>query len=300
MLTEFDFHLLQLRYIKAAGDQIATYRPDGLKPGDFQTVIDAAKGVRQTYIDAKTDFDLARGEYREAVNNGHDAVIGVYAAMKSRYRKDPGSLAAINALPVGDETAAETVKRMEQTLALWGKLPLIGDPAAEFVAWLGMEKAVFSALLDAITTQQGNLPSTDQAFQVAEGKLHETNAEMNDLITAALQQGRAQFKSGAEREVIDAIPNEPASHEPNQPVISVSTSPGAGKVHLEFDAAHATSWDVLQKAPAAADFTKVVDDGLIKTYDATGLSAGAYQYQVIGRNSLGDSPPSDPVTVTVA
>ncbi|HMJ05822.1 MAG TPA: fibronectin type III domain-containing protein [Chthoniobacterales bacterium] len=100
--------------------------------------------------------------------------------------------------------------------------------------------------------------------------------------------------------MIDAIPTEPASDEPNQPVISVSTSPGAGKAHLEFDSAHATSFDVLQKAPGATDFTKVVDDGLLKTYDATGLTAGSYQYQVVGRNSLGDSPASDPATITVA
>jgi len=39
--------------------------------------------------------------------------------------------------------------------------------------------------------------------------------------------------------------------------------------------------------------------GLLKTYDATGLTAGAYQYQVVGRNSLGDSDPSDPVTINV-
>ena len=99
--------------------------------------------------------------------------------------------------------------------------------------------------------------------------------------------------------MIDAIPTDPPSHKPDQPVISVSTSPGAGKVHLEFDANHATSFDVLQKAPGETDFTKVVDDGLAKTYDATGLTAGAYQYEVVGRNSLGSSDPSDPVTVNV-
>lgn len=300
MLTEFDFHILQLRYIKAAADQIGTYRPDGLKGSQIQDVIDAAKSVRQTYINAKADLDLGRGEYREAVNNGHDAAIGVYAALKSRYRKDPGSLSATNALPVDDRTAADTIKRMEQTLALWGKLPQIGNPAAEFVAWQDMDKAAFGKLLETITTQGANLPAIDQAFEVAEGKLHESNADMADLVTASLEQGRAQFPSGADREVIDAIPTEPASHAPNQPVISASTSPGGGKVHLEFDADHATSFDVLQKAPGASVFTKVVDDGLPKTYDATGLAAGAYQYQIVGRNSLGDGPASAPVTINVA
>jgi len=54
-----------------------------------------------------------------------------------------------------------------------------------------------------------------------------------------------------------------------------------------------------KKRPAPWTFTKVVDDGLLKTYDATGLTAGSYQYQVVGRNSLGDSPASDPATISV-
>ena len=35
-------------------------------------------------------------------------------------------------------------------------------------------------------------------------------------------------------------------------------------------------------------------------HSVPGLTAGAYEYQVIGRNSLGEGDPSDPVTVNVA
>ena len=118
-------------------------------------------------------------------------------------------------------------------------------------------------------------------------------------IVFAFFQGRAQFRTGAAREVIDAIPTEPPSQPPAQAVISAASSPKAGEVHLEFDANHATSFDVLQKAPGAPSFVTVSDDQLAKTYDATGLTAGAYQYQVIGRNSLGVGPVSDPASVTV-
>jgi hypothetical protein len=300
MLTEFDFNLLQLRYVQAAANKIPTFRPDGLTPAAIGAVVTAASGVRQVYIDTRNDFDLGRGSYRQAVNDGHDAAIGVFAAMKSRYRKDAATLDTISGLPVDDQSAADTTKRMDQTTSLWGKLPLIGTPAAQFVAWAGMAKTDFDSLLTSMATKQAGLPDKDQAFQVAEGNLHDTNADVADLVTAALAQGRAQFPSGASREVIDAIPTVPATQAPSQAVISQATSPGAGKAHLVFDANHGTSFDVLMKAPGAATFTKVVDDAVEKTYDATGLTAGLYQFEVIGRNSLGDGAASAAVSVTVA
>jgi hypothetical protein len=162
-----------------------------------------------------------------------------------------------------------------------------------------MDKTAFDALLTSMTSKQTTLPNTDQAFQVAEGNLHETDAEMGDLISASLQQGRAQFKSGMEREVIDAIPTEPPQHAPDQAVISVINSLGGGVIHLEFDAQHATSFDVFQKLTSDPDFAKVVDDGIARTYDATGLNVGKdYSFKVVGRNSLGEGPESDVATKT--
>jgi hypothetical protein len=38
---------------------------------------------------------------------------------------------------------------------------------------------------------------------VAEGDLHEMAAQLSDFVTAALQQSRAQFRSGMEREAWD-------------------------------------------------------------------------------------------------
>jgi hypothetical protein len=299
MLVEFDFHVTQLRYIKAAVENIPTFSPDGMDAAAIDAVLTNADSVRQAYIDAKETFDLARGDYREAVNEGHDAAVGVYAAMKSRYRKDRSSLDAINGLPVQDQSADETIKRMEQTSSLWAKLPHIGTPAAEFVAWTGMARTDFDALKTAATTKQQDLPEKDQAFQVAEGNLHATDAEIADLVTAALQQGRAQFKSGTEREVIDAVPNEPAQQPPGQATISQATG-GTGTVHLEFDAPHATSFDVFQKKAADVAFAKVADDIIEHSYGDGKLTiAGSYNFKVVGRNSLGEGPESTVSTVNV-
>ena len=132
MLVEFDFHVFQLRYVRAAMASIATYKPDGMNVAAMDGVLTNAGTVRQAYVDAKQTFDLARGEFREAVNDGHDAAVGVHAAMKSRFRKDPGSLSAIEGLPTQDQTAAETIKRMRTTtLRSSAAIPLAKAPRAE-------------------------------------------------------------------------------------------------------------------------------------------------------------------------
>lgn len=299
MLTDYDFRVTQLRYIKAAINDLPDYRPDGMDVADGAARLTGFGTVRQTYIEKKTAFDLARSGYRQAQKDGHDAVIGVDVAMKSRYRKDAASLSAIDGLIIQDQTAAETIKRMEQMSSLWGKLPDVGTPPAPFVAWQGMDKTAFDKLLGSITTKQKALPNIDQAFQVAEGNLHETDAELADLVAAALVQGRAQFRDGMEREVLDAVPSEPAQQPPAQAEITKAESPSAGTVRLEFDAPHATSFDVLRKKQTDTDYTKVIDDGIDRFYDATGLAAGKYDFKVIGRNSLGEGPESEVATVSV-
>ena len=300
MLTDFDFHLLQLRYIKAATEQIPTYQPDGLDAAGIEAVIISAKGGPEDYINAKMAVSIsARGECVRRSRTATTRSSMCMPTMKSRYRKDPGSLQAIEALPVGDEPPPIPSNACSKPARSGPGSRRSAHPRKFSCPGRGWRRRTLTPCSKRSATKRPRSPATNQAFELAEGNLHDTNATMADLITAALTQGRAQFKSGAAREVIDAIPTEPASHEPNQPVISVSTSPGAGKVHLEFEAGHATSFDVLEKAPGAAGFTPVAEDSLLKTYDATGLTPGAYQYQIIGRNSLGDSPPSDPVTVNV-
>jgi hypothetical protein len=301
MLNEFDFHVTQVRYIKAAVHNYPAYAPDGKDEAAIDAMLTVANDVRDDYIEEKEIFDLARSGFRQAVNDLHDANVGVYAAMKSRYRKDPASLETIEALPVQDQTADETIKRAEQISSLWSKLPDIGTPPAPFVAWQEMDKAAFDVLKGSAKTKKTDLPDKDQAFQVAEGNLHATDADLADFATAALAQGRAQFRSGPAREVIDAIPTEPAQQPPGQAVISQATG-GAGTLHLVFDAPHATSFDVFQKKtsePASA-FTKVADDIVEHSYgDGLVVVAGSYNFKVTGRNSLGEGPESEVSTVNV-
>jgi hypothetical protein len=309
MFDLFNFELLQLRYVKAAMDTLASFRPDGKTPAEAQAMIDTARAARTTYGTRKAEMDLARGEFIESVDAGHVVCIQVYPIMVSRFRNDAGSLSAIKKLPVADQTPAQTIDRMKDISTLWGKLPNPPGSATPFKAWETMDKAAFDAYLTAIIGSPGPpvilgtqaaVPLADQAFELAEGELNRQKGVMEEFTTAALIQGRAQYRPGTpERDVIDAIPMEPSQQAPGKAVISAATSPGAGQAHLEFDAPHSTSWDVYRKGPGEADFAKVADDIITKFYDATGLAAGAHDFKVVGRNSKGDGPESDVSTVNV-
>ena len=301
MFKTVDFEILQARYVKAAMDEIATFRPEGKTPADVQTLIDTLVTAQATFVTKTATIDLARGELQEKIDALHVACTQVYPIMKVVYRTDPGSLQAINRLPVHDRTPRETLARSDAISALWGQLPNPPGSATPFKAWDTMDKVAFDALVTTAKTKQTGFAAVDQDYQVAQGDLHEKTEALEDFTTTAMIIGRAQFLPGTpEREVIDAIPSEPAQQSPDQAVISVATSPAAGAVHLEFDAAGATSFDVLEKGPGDPDFAVVAADIITTTYDATGLAAGSYDFKVVGKNSQGPGPDSAVSTIVVA
>lgn len=302
MLGEFDFHLLQVRYIIAAMGQLPTFMPLAKDQAKMQTEYDDANAVRSTYQSQLQTLNLARGELHEKTDEAHQAAIGVYGVMKTRYRKDPGSLEAIKKLPTQDQTYEATRERMDEISSLWSQLPNDphSDPPGPFVAWGGMDQAAFDASRAVMTAAHNTFVTAEIGFQKAEGDLHATDAQLNTLAVDSLAEGRAQFLEGTpEREVIDAIPTEPAQQKPNQAVIGVAESPAAGQVHLEYSAAHATSYDVFQRLAGDEEFALVAGDVIEVTYDASGLADGTYEYQVVGRNSRGEGPASEVAAVVI-
>ena len=301
MLDEFDFQILQLRYIREAMNDFANYRPDDWSVAQVDTFIAGARTVRTAYLGAKTDFDLAMGGRNSSHSLVHDACVSVFGIMRTRFRKDSVSTEVIGKLPVDDHTPAETLKRGESISILWGKLPNPPDSLTPFKAWDTMDKAAFDLLVSGLSAKLETFTDETDDYEQAQGNLHKKAGEMADYIMAALAQGRHQFPDGTvQREVIDKIPTVPSTQAPNKAVISAATSPAAGEAHLEFDATHGTSFDVLHKGPGATTFTLVAEDIIQTTYNATGLAAGAHAYKVIGRNSRGAGPASDVSTVNVA
>jgi hypothetical protein len=300
MFKAVDFEVLQGRYVKAAMDKIATFRPEGKTPAAAQTLIDAVTTAQSTLSTKTATLDLARGELQEKIDALHVLCTQIYPIMKVVYRTDAGSLRAINALPITDRSQRETVARGDAISALWGQLPNPPGSATPFEAWTGMNKAAFDAVLTTARTNYSGFAAVDQDYQVAQGDLHAKTETLENFTTGAIIIGRAQFLPGTpDREVIDAIPTEPASQPPEQAVISVATSPAAGTVHLEFDAERATEFDVLQKGAADPDFVVVADDIIDRVYDGTGLAPGSYDFKIVPRNSRGLGPESAVSTVIV-
>jgi hypothetical protein len=301
MTEEYDFHILQLRYIREAMNDFANYQPDDWTVALVDTFITGAKGVRTDFLDAKTEFDLAMGGRNSAHALLHDACVSVFGILKTRFRKDTVSSEVTAKLPVDDKTPADTLRRAQAISILWGKLPNPPGSATPFKAWDTMDKTAFDALLAALDTKLETFTNETDDYEEAQGNLHKKDAEMTDFIGAALAQGRHQFPEGTpQREVIDHIPTTPAQQPPAKAVITAATSPGAGAARLEFSANHATSYDVLHKGPGDTAFTLVADDIIVTTYNATGLVAGAHEYKLVGRNSRGTGPESEVSTVNVA
>ncbi|MEN9576041.1 MAG: hypothetical protein RL514_3896 [Verrucomicrobiota bacterium] len=309
MFEKYNFEFLRLRYVKGAMTHIPSFRPDGKNPADCDALMTSATTARTTFVNANTTLQLAQGEFNEDITEAHDICVQVYAIMKNRYRKDSGSASAISSLLTVDRSAGETITRIEGMSSLWAQLPNPPDSATPFKAWDTMDKAAFDAYLTAIKGTAGPpvvigtqaaKAAAESAMELAGAGLHTAENAMEDFNTAALIQGRGQFPDGtANREVIDAIPTQPATQLPGQAIITAATSPGAGQAHLEFNAPHMTSGDVLHKAPGAPAFVKVADDIIEKFYNATGLAAGAHEYKVIPRNSRGDGPESAVSVVNV-
>ena len=196
----------QTAYVKAAMDEIAAFRPD-------TTPANAASGRRgagaAAYGPKREAITGARSLRHTSIDALHDACVD-FAAQGSRAsakpRRDPPPTGCPSRIrfPADDHAG-------DGDEALWTALPQVGSPPAAFTVGQGtttLTLAGFTALITAARAADGAIPATDQDFQGAEADLHAKQAELEDFVTAALEQGRSQFAEGTpQREIIDAIPN---------------------------------------------------------------------------------------------
>lgn len=300
MLIEFNYQLSQVRYVREAMRVIPSFKPDDAVVSAVDSIIGNAKQVRKDYVEKLSLLALARGAVHEAHGPLHEACVSVYSCLKSVFRKDMKSMNLIDAIPVDDRSVPQTLERGQAIDGAWGKLP--NPPGWNGAFKVGpMTHAAFTPLVAALEAASGAAAGADEDFQISEGALHRTKAEMADFVTAALVQGRGQFAPGTpERNAIDAVPTAPATQAPGLAVISAATSPMAGKLHAEFDAPHATSFQVWRKGPGDEQFLLVEETIKPGVYNATGLPAGTYELRIVGENSRGEGPASTTVSVAVA
>ena len=133
MLEMYDFTVTQVRYVKAAMDEILGYRPDGLTPATVAALTPNPDPIRADYI-LKKD---AAGTARDARNNGatavHEVGVDFLAQAGSMYRKNPVVKEQLGRILLQDQTFSQCMTRGDQSSAIWGTLPQVGTPPAAFV-----------------------------------------------------------------------------------------------------------------------------------------------------------------------
>ena len=309
MLVMFDFAVTQVRYIEAAMNNIASYRPDGNSPADVAAMLAAAAAVRLEYVVRLNAIQGQRALRRINIELAHDACVDFAGQGRSRYRKDPLILQRFDGLPVDDETFQQTITRCDAIMALWPHLPAVKKPdgtTGPFTFGQGevdITLAAFTLTRGAATSANADIPTFDQAFQKAEGTMQKTTADLEDFAEAAISQGTQRYAEGSiEREMIDAIPGAPAQNPPGQAVISAVEVVSDAALRVLFDAPGGTTFDVNMRVFAeGVEFARIATGIIEREFIATGLLPGTtYEFIIIPHNSRGDGPLSNPATGTTA
>jgi hypothetical protein len=295
MLTPFDSVVTQLRYIKAAMDQIPSFRPDGMTPGQMLALAESAGPVRGLFLEANSAMDLARASRHVVFEALHVACMGFSAQAGSAFRNDALVMVCLERLPTNDRTFPERLERAEAVLAQWAQLPEVGTPPVEFSVRQGEESLTLAgmALLHAeASAADAVIPVASQELQLQRARLNGKLKEMKDAVKAALKVGRSQFPKGRpEREIIDAVPTAAPQKKPGEALIKSAVNAAPGMVRLDFICEGATSFDVLMKPPGGAGFTLVAEGVTGSHYEVAGLEPsvppGRYGFTVRGRNSRG-------------
>jgi hypothetical protein len=290
----------RLRYLKVAVESIPGFMPDGKPAGYVVQLTGQAKAALDVALDQKVKTGHARGALQTIHDSAHNNVVMVHACMKSCYRNERAALDSIRGAPTDDKSAAQTLHRMKELSAVWAALPNVPETNLPF-AVRGVAQENFDEQLEELDGKITVYTKESALLDNEEAKLRVFNAKVEDFITAALVQGRAQYAAGTpERALIEAVPTEPSTARPAQPRFTEAESQADGAVRLEFDADHATSFQVWHKGPGEAQFVQVGDSIRPGTYAGFGLAAGQHEYKIVGVNSRGEGPASEVATVPVA
>ena len=299
-IEDYVFTLTRLRYLNACTQSVPAFKPDGKDAAYVSLQLAGASQALNDLLAKHNANNLGEGAATTAFQMCHDDCIAVYACMKSCYRHDTASSAAIRRLPRSDRSPEKTLARVKAIASLWATLPNVPGTNGPLVVGNRTQES-FAATVEAFDTKLTAAQLAGGQLSGAQALFHQKNGQWDNFITAALVQGRAQFKPDSpERAYIDRVPTTPATQPPDQAEITQAQSQAAGAVTLVFNAKHATSFMVYHKGPGATEFTEAADVLLPGAYSATGLAAGAHQYQVRGENSRGQGPVSTVAEVTVA
>jgi len=260
-------------------------------------VADRAAFDAQEVIVADLDSDEAdaRGEKAAASDQLHQSTkIGV-AGGKAQFQGDPGNAARFDKLSAGKDDLAGRLDEALELITAWENSDPLWKPTT------ALTLTAFKAEYAALKTKRDALKKAESDATGGHGTYNKLANGLWDHCVDWYRVATTVFDEGTPigDQIRTEVPTSPEQIPPPKAVISVATSPAAGQIHLEYSADHATSYDVLQKAPGAPAFVVVADNVIVKAYDASGLAPGSYDYKVIGANAKGDGPESAVSNVAV-
>jgi len=304
MFEQVNFVIQQLQRLKKAlqAPDLDGFEPDGKDVDDVSESLTTLDSTKTALVNRQVALNAARGDIDAAVADVHDKNISVYAAMRSVYRRDDASLRAIRRVPKRTSSPRQTLVRAEVTAGVWAALPEMPGttPPATFKVGALTLKA-FNAVIADLRSKIEASEGASSEFEVTQAGLAALVQEQGSFVSAAVAQGRAHYAPGTPaRQWIDTIPLEPSSEAPGQAEITEATSPVAGTVHLEYQAARATSFTIRRRLAGEVEFATVATNVTAESWDAIGVAPGQYQYIVVGANSRGEGAVSAIATVSVA
>lgn len=176
-------------------------------------------------------------------------------------------------------------------------LPQVGSPLAAFTVGQGtttLALAGFTALIGAARAADGAIPTADQDFQGAEGDLHAKQGELEDFVTAALEQGRSQFAVGtAQREIIDAIPTGSGGGGASGPGVPSGVTffqeiPGEAVLGNANEVPGATLYKVYAREVGSGGEPVLAGSGETLPLSVT-MAPGVYEFSMLAANGGGES-----------
>ena len=267
---------------------------------DTQALIDGVTAV----IDAKDAWDDANSERDNSYAKIIDLTTRGTSLIESNLEEGDILLGEVSDIRGQTGRSQEAiVAKGRMAGSLWARANTKRAAQAPPLAALKIGPVTL-AQFNALLTAHPELVQTAQDRKVdwneAKSELRTADAKVDRQNKKWFEAWGNNFDPGTpENDALSQITTESGGPAPGPATISNASSPGAGQAHLEYDAPHATSFDILHRRAGQPTFTVLVASIAAKSYDKSGLPAGAHEFQIKPKNSRGEGPVSGTSTITV-
>lgn len=255
---------------------------------------------------AKDDFDLAVSNRDTNITTLADLNIRVPHVIESSLEEESqlfNQFAEIYA--IAGDSADDKQKRAGKVISLWklynteraAQSPPLGELAVSDLAVTDMEDLLVNhpELIKGANDKKAIWTKKKSQLRITTTRVDKNNKRWFEAWDNNYAEGTP------ESDALNDIDTEGGGADPvEQAVIDAASPMGGLVVDLHFHADHATSYRIMQRVVGTATWLLVVENLEADTWTGTVSSTGQHEFQVFGKNSIGEGDGSAPVTVTVS